>query len=207
MNKYFAPAIAIAAGLLVLLGYFLPSPALQATSLLMTQWMIILVAVAVLVGIFNLLNVHIKILRKKGKNSIYSLFLIASLLLTLVVGLIQGPQHPMMTSIFQSIILPTERSLFAIMAVTLIYAAIRLLRHRQDMMAMLFLLTAIVVMLGTAPLPFIQIPFVGDLIRPAILRIFAVGGARGLLLGVALGTLITGIRTLMGVERPYGGNE
>jgi len=207
LNKYFAPAIAIATGLLVLLGYFLPIPALQAIRLLMLQWMSILVAVAVLVGIFNLLNVHMKRLRQKGKDGIYSLFLIASLLLTLVVGLIQGPQHPMMTSIFQSIILPIERSLFAIMAVTLIYAGIRLFRYRQDMMAMLFLLTVIVVMLGTAPLPFVQIPLVGDLIRPTILRIFAVGGARGLLLGIALGTLITGLRTLMGVERPYGGNE
>ena len=31
------------------------------------------------------------------------------------------------------------------------------------------------------------------------------GGARGLLIGIALGTLLTGLRVLFGVDRPYGG--
>jgi len=30
------------------------------------------------------------------------------------------------------------------------------------------------------------------------------GGARGLLIGVALGTLLTGLRILFGIDRPYG---
>lgn len=210
MNKYFAPALAIAVGLLVLLGYFLPIPILQSMRFLMVNWMVILAAVAVLVGVLNLLTVHFKRLLKKGKKgkeSVYSLFLIAALLFTLVIGIIQGPEHPMMLAAFKGIILPVERSLFAIMAVTLIYAGIRLLRHHQDLMAIIFLVTAIIVMLGTAPLFFYQIPLAGDFLRPAILRIFATSGARGLLLGIALGTLLTGLRTLIGVDRPYGGNR
>ena len=42
-----------------------------------------------------------------------------------------------------------------------------------------------------------------------ILRVagmFSRGGARGLLIGIALGTLLTGLRVLFGVDRPYGGN-
>jgi hypothetical protein len=30
-------------------------------------------------------------------------------------------------------------------------------------------------------------------------------GARGILLGVALGTVATGLRILIGADRPYGG--
>ena len=110
-----------------------------------------------------------------------------------------------MTNIFNAIILPVETSLMAVMAVTLIYAGIRLLRHRNDLMAIIFLLTALVVMLGSAPLPFYEIPLVGSYIRPKIISIFASSGARGILLGVALGTLLTGLRILIGADRPYGG--
>jgi len=31
------------------------------------------------------------------------------------------------------------------------------------------------------------------------------GGARGILIGVALGSLLTGLRVLFGFDRPYGG--
>jgi hypothetical protein len=45
------------------------------------------------------------------------------------------------------------------------------------------------------------------LIRPFIAQVLAAAGARGILLGVALGTLTTGLRILFGVDRPYGGNK
>jgi len=35
---------------------------------------------------------------------------------------------------------------------------------------------------------------------------FSQGGTRGLLIGIALGTLLTGLRVLFGIDRPYGGN-
>jgi hypothetical protein len=38
----------------------------------------------------------------------------------------------------------------------------------------------------------------------AIVRVPAVAGARGLLLGIALGAIATGIRVLVGLDRPYG---
>jgi hypothetical protein len=36
------------------------------------------------------------------------------------------------------------------------------------------------------------------------LGMFSNGGTRGLLLGIALGTVLTGLRVLFGVDRPYG---
>jgi hypothetical protein len=35
---------------------------------------------------------------------------------------------------------------------------------------------------------------------------FSDGGARGLLIGIALGALLTSLRVLFGIDRPYGGN-
>jgi hypothetical protein len=94
----------------------------------------------------------------------------------------------------------------AILSVTLIYAAIRLLRRRIDVMSILFLLTAVVVVLGSATLPFGEMPVIGTLVRPWLTQVMALGGARGILIGIALGTLTTGLRVLFGVDRPYGGN-
>jgi hypothetical protein len=37
------------------------------------------------------------------------------------------------------------------------------------------------------------------------MNVFSTGGARGLLIGIALGVLLTGLRVIFGVDRPYGG--
>ena len=93
-----------------------------------------------------------------------------------------------------------------LLTVSLIYAAIRLLRRRADVMSTVFLITAAVMILGFATLPFGNIPLLGTLVRPWITQVLALGGARGILIGVALGTLTTGLRVLFGADRPYGGN-
>ena len=205
MNRVLAPVIAIAAGIIVLLSYFLPGTLLINLRMVLIQWATILAGMAVFVGILNLLSVHLKNIRKGGKGKINSLLLIASMLITLILGLLLGPNSPTMLSIFNAIILPVETSLMAVMAVTLIYAGIRLLRHRNDLMAIIFISTALIVMLGSAPMPFFTLPLVGDFIRPIMVNIFAASGARGILLGVALGILFTGLRVLTGADRPYEG--
>ena len=204
MTKFFAPAIAISAGFLVLLGYFLPNKTFLSLRLIFVQWAVILAGTAVLVGVINLFSVHTKKITSKGKGKIYSLLLILSLLATLFLGIILGTNSPTMRHLFNAVILPVESSLLAIISVTLIYTGIRLFRHRNDIMAMIFLATALLVMLGTAPLPFITLPFVSE-IRNFIVYVLATSGARGILIGVSLGILLTGLRVLLGAERPYGG--
>ncbi len=205
MKRPLATAIAIAIGLIVLLGYFIPLPILTSVRIELVQWAIILAGVAVLVGVINLFSVHLKKIRQKEKGAVYSLFLIAALLLTFILGIILGPDHSTMQLIFESVVIPVEASLMAMLAMTLIYASIRLLRRRSDLMTVVFLITALLVLLGTAPLPFGPLPIVGDLIRPFIAQVLAAAGARGILLGVALGTLTTGLRIVFGADRPYGG--
>ncbi|MDP2974599.1 MAG: hypothetical protein Q8N45_00145, partial [Anaerolineales bacterium] len=99
-----------------------------------------------------------------------------------------------------------ETSLMAMLVVTLTYASIRLLRRRSNLVSVIFLVTALLILLGSAPLPFIgSLPIVSDMIRPFIAQVLAAAGARGILIGVALGALTTGLRVLFGAERPYGG--
>jgi cytochrome bd-type quinol oxidase subunit 2 len=196
--------IAIAAGILVLGGYFLPAFADVQTLLL--NWAILLAGVAALVGIFNLISVHTDKVRRHEKGSIYSAILVIALLITFVFGLILRPDNSTMEVLMNGIIIPVEASLMGLLTVSLIYAAIRLLRRRANLMSIVFLVTAVLLILGSATLPFGNIPLLGNLVSPWITQVLALGGARGILIGVALGTLTTGLRVLFGVDRPYGGN-
>lgn len=202
--RVFTVVIAIAAGILVLFGYFFS--ALKDVQTLLLNWALIFVGAATLVGVFNLLFVHADKIRRREKGSVYSAFLIVFMVATLLFGIILGPEHATMKLVLDAIIIPVEAALMGILTVTLLYAAIRLLRRRVDVMSVLFLLTAVLIVLGSATLPFGDMPLIGTIIRPWVMQVLALGGARGILIGVALGTLTTGLRVLFGADRPYGGN-
>jgi hypothetical protein len=195
--------IAIAFGILVLCGYFFPAFEVLQTYLL--NWAIILTGVAALAGIFNLVSVHTDKVRRGEKGGIYSALLVISLIATFFLGIILRPEHGAMKSLMNGIIIPSEAALLGILTISLIYAAIRLLRRRVDVMSVFFLLTAVFLLFGSATLPFGDIPLFGTLAR-WVTQVWALGGVRGILIGVALGALTTGLRVLFGADRPYGGS-
>jgi hypothetical protein len=202
--RYLTAAIAISSGLIVLLGYFYPLDALIQFRVMLTNWAIIVAAMAVLVGVANLVFVHMDKIRRREKNSIYGVLLIVSLLFTFGVGLVFGPNSQIVRVAMDAIIVPVEASLMAILAVTLVYASIRLLRRRADVMTVIFLVVAILFLVAVMPTPIGPIP--GDFLLLQFLHMFSDGGARGLLIGIALGALLTSLRVLFGIDRPYGGN-
>jgi hypothetical protein len=205
-NRLVASAIAISVGLIILIGTFVPIPLLSAVRLQLIHWGAILAGVALLVGIGNLFSVHFLKIRRREKGSVYSIVLLVAMLATLFIGVVVGPSHPWMQVAVETIILPVEASLMALLAVTLVYASVRLLRRRTDLMSFIFLGTAALILLSSASLPYLGgIPILSDWIRPWLTYGPAVGGARGLLLGVALGALTTGLRALFAFDRPYGG--
>lgn len=200
--RYFIAAIAIASGLLVLVGYFLPALANIETILL--NWAMILAGAAMFLGIFNLISVHSEKIRRREKGNLYSALLLLALLGTFFLGFILGPDNTSIRILLNGIIQPAEAMLMGLLAVTLLYAAIRLLRRRVNIMSVIFLISAILILLGTATLPLGNMPIFGTL-RSWMTNVLAVGGARGILMGVVLGTLTTGLRVLFGMDRPYGG--
>ena len=194
---------AVLTGLVVLLGYFVPVAApVQAIVL---NWAIILAGTATLVGVLNLVLVHGHKISQREKGGIYSAILLICLLATLGIGLVLGPDHAGMRLLVSGIIVPVEATLMALLAVTLVYASIRLLRRRANAMSIVFIATALLMMVASATLPFGEVGALNNFLRPWFQHVLALGGARGILLGVALGTLTTGLRVLFGTERPYGG--
>jgi hypothetical protein len=196
--------VAISAMVIVLLGYFVSFAGLNGFRFILLQWAMLLAGVATLMGIGNLFSVHLQKIRARKRGYLYSFVLLFFMLVTLLFGVTLSSTstwQPFENVLLNGIMVPVEVSLLAVLAVTLVYTSIRMLRWRANLSAFLFIITTLLVLLGFGPWPLVgKIPLVGD-----ITQVLASGGARGILIGVALGTLTTGLRILFGADRPYGG--
>ena len=210
----FAAAIAIALGLVVLLGYFIPADtgtSSLSTLLVLRSWIIgwavTLAGFATQVAIIGLVIVHWQKLRARRNPDRYSFFMLVAFVLVFVFGVMQYLSGDIadFQLVVNAIQVPVEASLMAILAVTLTVAAIGLFRRRMGLLPVVFLLSVLLFLLLNSGLLASQenIPFVGDIL--AVLQFLPVAGARGILLGIALGSLMAGLRILFGAERPYSG--
>jgi hypothetical protein len=105
--------------------------------------------------------------------------------------------------IFDHIQFPLQAATFSLLAFFVATAAYRGLRMRSPE-AVAFVLTAVVVLIGQVPVG----RYLGDVVpalKDWILNVPSTAGVRGIIIGVALGTIATGVRVLMGFDRPYGG--
>ncbi len=153
------------------------------------------VAVTIIIGIFNLLRVHIG---RLGRGALYSLILILSFAGTIAWYVVNNGD----TTLLETVQLPIESSLAGLLFLSLVYGGARVMQVRPNRWSILFVASMITVLLGTLPLAnttFLQ-QFKEIVIDP-----FVSGGARGILLGIALATVVTGIRVLVGQDRSYRG--
>ena len=205
MRAPVATAFSIGIGLIILAGYFLPIPLLSALQSTLLGWAIVIAAFAGLVGVINLALNHWRKATSKTRRDPYSYIFLIAFLLTLVAGLWVGPADPLIQQVVLSIQMPVEASLMAALAITLVVAGLRLLqRRRWDGMAVMFAISVVVfLILGSGLLAGVNVPLVRDI--AAFIDRLPAAGARGILIGVALGSLTAGLRILMGADRPYSG--
>lgn len=207
MRAPVATAVAIAFGLIVLLGYFIPfGGILQTTRDVFLGWAIILAGMATLVGVISLVRSHWRKMTVRQERDPYSPLLILAFLVTVGAGFVLGgPADARFQNIVNSVQIPVEASLMAVLTISLAYASLRLLQRRKGLAALVFALSVIVYLILNSGFLAMQsdVPFV-SVILGALQRL-PVAGMRGILLGIALGSLTTGLRVLLGVDRPYSG--
>lgn len=209
-------AMAVGTGIIVLLGYFVQLDQIPADGLvrnifelrlLIMRWAVLLAAVSLGIGLFNLFLVHWTKVSEQGTGWKYSALMILTFVATLILGLAFGPDSRVVLFLFNSIQLPVETSLIALLAITLSLAGFRLVAQRRDLISLVFVGTALLVLIGSGPgLLSTENLFFGFFagLRNWLVQVVASGGARGILLGVALGSIVTGLRVLLAVDRPYG---
>lgn len=203
MKQIVPTTVAVGAGLLVLLGYLFPQSLLATVRDELVRWAVILAAFAFILGFFNLLRVHLA--RTRTREGIYSLVLILAALASLGLtsaALFLPPLRFLGDWWFRYVLSPLQATVAGLVALVLAVAAVRMVRRRREWGALAFLLTALIVLLGTRPL---SLPFTDRLanLRAWWMNVPVTAGVRGLLIGVGLGTLLVGLRLLTGSDRPY----
>ncbi len=209
-------AIAAGVGIVTLLGYFVeanPSSPLTSLFLLRVQlvgWASLLAGVAVLIGALNLARVHTRKMLDTSPGWFYSLFLILTFAGVLLFGLIApllnlgtGAANGVNGWVYRYIQTAVGTALAALLVFFLVLAGFRLMRRRPSVMSITFLIVAVLALAGLAPAP-AGLDFGQRELWIGLSQVIAASGARGLLLGIALGTITTGLRILMALDRPYG---
>jgi hypothetical protein len=195
--------IAVSTGLIVLAGYFFQAQLGPVLSMIL-DWGILLAGAAGLIGVAYLFRMHLLKIIQNKKGVFYSGVVLAAFLFALIAGFILTPQNSFYRHLILNVQIPVEASLLAILAIMLLYAGLRLIQTRGwTPMSGAFLVSAIVSLI--IDLGFIQTrsgTLGAELI--ALLDRLPTAGARGILLGMALGGMVVGLRVLLTVDRPYG---
>jgi len=196
--------VAMTVGLLVLADFFVNSDSVNALGLYLVRAASVVAAFALVLGMVNVLTVHLGKVYARDRSWGYSMVLLGSLFFTLGVGFVTGgPASPQMQQLFEVVLFPLEATLFSLLGFFVVTAAFRAFRVKNFETG-LFVTFAIIVLLGQVPIGAMlwdQLPVIKDW----VLDVPALSGARGILLGVALGTVATGLRVLLGLDRPYVG--
>jgi hypothetical protein len=207
--------VAIGAGILTLVGYLVPAPDLVS---LLVRWAVLVAAFALVLGSFNVLRVHSSRFFRARKGWPYSLVLLITALaafgvttINLLPGLLNDPNMlpagildivgSLSEGLFSYVIIPLEAGAAGIIAFTLAFASFRVMRSnkRNTVESFIFVFFALITLLAATPLPD------GGLLAMVRERTnpFVLAGMRGLLLGVGIGTLVVGVRVIIGLDRPH----
>ena len=196
MKRILPMAVAISVGLIVLIDRFVTNTYLDGLGLFFLDTAVILAAFAVLLGFVNVLTVHYKKIRTRQTGWPYSIVLILFSIAVLAVGW-AGPSSPLLRQAFNFVQYPIQATIASLLIFFVASAAFRALRIRSWESA-IFVVVVLIVLIG-------QVPLSAEMttLKDWILTVPGLAGARGLILGVALGTVVTGLRVLMGIDRPY----
>ena len=203
MSRVIVLLILILTGLLFLAGYAFPMPLAPILNMVM-NWGILLVGVIGVLGIGYLIRLHILRLFKREKGGFYSLVLLVVFVITVVIGLIFSPQSTFYQDLVLNVQIPVEASLLGILAVTLLYTSFRLVRFRgwKPLTVGFFISALVTLFLNLGILIFNEGSLAASVI--GLLRRLPIAGARGILIGMALGGLIVGLRYLLTIDQPFG---
>ena len=207
--NFLATIVVMSSGLITLIGLLSDEGTTAAdTARFLIQLVTVIAAVAVLDGLVNLVAVHLGRFVRAERGWPYSILV---LVVALAVGVLrildraeiwsgdlEGEQ--ISARVFEAVQVSLESALAALLVFFLVFAAYRLMRDRVTVWNVLFSLTVIVVLVGW--IPFDDMDVLRD-VRDWVVRVPASAGTRGLLIGVGLGTLVVGVRVLLGQDRSF----
>ena len=208
-----AAAIAIATGVITLLGLvggdelgilgeLIAAFALPQIAAVLLQLTVVVVGLTILIGLLNLLAVHFGRVRARRSGWAYSIVLIVSALIVIAIYALERANiltgtPALSTILLEDVQVSIESALAGLLLFALVYGAYRLMRPGVPVWRLLFTATRRLTLTAALPLE-ATAPLRGDWLTLPVSA-----GARGLLLGIALAAVVTGIRVLTGQDRSY----
>jgi hypothetical protein len=206
-------------GFTFLIQFFIPIPFLRDMTDMFSDWMSIIAAAAIWLGALNLIRVSLEKAYKKESDWFFAIVAIASFLLIVIIGFFfsggRSFQDPgtRFDWIYLNIYTPLMATMFAMLAFFVASASYRAFRARNAQ-ATVLLVAAFLVMLGRTPfgdwlsgLIFLPKGWGISNISNIIMNYFNVAGQRAIMIGIALGTVSTSLRIILGIERTYLGGD
>jgi hypothetical protein len=169
------------------------------------NWAIVISAIAMGLGMLNLLVVNARNIMQRKGNYFYSIWTVIVMLLTFFLAAYGGMDYPPYKWIFDNIYQPTGQAFFGLSFLYTCAAAYIAFRVRTLETSML-LIAGIIGMIGRTPI--ILTLWEGFTpISDWITNVPGGGTFTAFKISIGLGTILIGIRTIIGIERSYIGEE
>ncbi len=158
MKKGVPLVITFISGFILIIALFIPREPFGSLQERFNDWYIIVSGFTLILGIDSLLAYHYRKIKRKEKESPYSLALLLTFIITLLWGIYSGIKHgnpfaPTSTFLryfYTYIFVPLQATMFSLLAFFIASAAYRAFRAR-GLNATLLLISAGIVMLGRVP--------------------------------------------------------
>jgi hypothetical protein len=212
-KRLIATLVAGVTGLIVLLDFAGPVPVINIFARLLVSWAAFVAAIALMVGLLNVVGSHLVRVWQRRSDWGYSVVLLISMLVVIVSGTVVGivpggyvlfpttlAEQPV-RDLFRAFYQPLAASFLALLAFFGLSAALRALSRRNIDSIVIVVVSLIVLLLAAVP-QLTALPVLGATVS-WLSDFVALASARGLLIGAALGALVAGVRVLLGFDQPY----
>lgn len=192
-------------GGLNLFEYFFAVKEVAAVASTIRTWVVVISAFALGLGIITAFRVHISHVKRRTKGQWpFSIWLMGFFVLLTLIGL-WDTKFIVYDWTFKNVYVALSTTLYAITGFYIFSAAYRAFRARSIEAAIL-IVSGVLILLRNAPIGEViwkGFPILGEW----VLMKGQVGGMRTLTFVAAVGLVVYGIRTLLGMERGYYGGE
>ncbi len=206
MRRTLPLVITFLAGFVMFAQFFIPHKASQDTLKYMTDWVSIISAFALVLGVGSLIQRHAARIRQRHRDAPFSAVAILSFIVMAVLGIVWKTEEGTPCDWgFTYVFMPLDATMFSVLAFFVASAAYRTFRARTPE-ATLLLIGAVMLMLGRVPLQRLLDPHLAGFAE-WIMTGPTTAAKRGILLGVALGSIAMSLRLILGIERSHLGGE
>jgi hypothetical protein len=212
--------ITFIAGIFMILGLFFPAHLFKDPQDKLQELGLMILAAATLLGIANLVRINATRIQRRERDWPYKIVLLASLFLMFGVGMVKFWVLDYNATkagtffndrLYESVYVPTQSTMFALLAFFIASAAFRAFRIRTPE-AVVLAIAGGLVMLGRVPLgnaliwPTPPGGFGASEVADWLMNVPTLAARRAIFIGAALGAISIGLRVILGLERAHLGS-